>query len=188
MGESRELRSPCAGPPTMAELGSIPWEFVGFVQAPRMWRILMTGSRAIGLGLLFFAVLDGAAEATPRSSRARADATICNLHTATLRTIRRLHRLSYGPRVKRTQKARTILLDTKPRIGRGGSRGAPLHNAEAILNDTPAASIEQGRDHPPAFRPLGLINGSLHPLPADRLFSPKSPRAPPSRPDAPTSR
>jgi len=70
------------------------------------------------------------------------------------------------------------LSDATARLQRG-TRANLDDDDEAIQSDASAARIDADDRPVPALRPLGLLHGSVIPLPRLHTFSPRSPRGPP---------
>jgi hypothetical protein len=134
-----------------------------------------------GLALCLCAAVAGAAPGTWHEVRwhpAKAAAAVPSCGTSlTLRALQRQARSLAGPVARRSTTPHAGLRLPGPLLTRG-SHGRPSDEDAAIANDTLVARIED-EGVQPGLRALGLLVSSLDPLPASRVFSPRSSRGPP---------
>lgn len=101
----------------------------------------------------------------------------CSPHTPARHLVR--HPKSFGgPVAPLSKRAMAGLSDATARLQRG-TRANLDDDDEAIQSDASAARIDADDRPVPALRPLGLLHGSVIPLPRLHTFSPRSPRGPP---------
>ena len=97
----------------------------------------------------------------------------------TLRTLARQSNTGGGPLAHRAGSRPGVLHPARPLLKRGAL--APLDDDDAaIQNDAPVARSEGDENVRPALRPLGVLASSFYGLPTFDIFSPRSPRGPPS--------
>ena len=75
---------------------------------------------------------------------------------------------------------RTVLRDVAALLQRNGAKALSEADDDAIQNDPSAVGVEEGRQMPTAFEPLGLLVSSHFSLRSHQTFSRRSPRGPPS--------
>ena len=164
------LRGPCCGivkrVPTRSRIGSMR------LLSP----IVRMSMRAAPIFVLVLLVASSA-EASRRTRRTASPHT-CDVHTTTLRQLKRQPHTFGGPIAPPSQRLLVGLSDPMTRIARATATDDDDDGQATIQNDAPAAQIDA--DCPFAvLTPLGLLVGSIDPRPHTRAFSPKSPRGPP---------
>lgn len=136
-------------------------------------RFLMKAGSVVALWLLSASV--GYAAPGPRRAVV---GRACSPHTAPVRKLVRHPKSFGGPVAPPSKRAMAGLSDATARLQRG-TRANLDDDDEAIQSDASAARIDADDRPVPALRPLGLLHGSVIPLPRPHTFSPRSPRGPP---------
>jgi hypothetical protein len=119
------------------------------------------------------------ASAAPPTERLAAGGPVCELQTATLRKLTRLHR-SFGGPLKQAPPRQLLfgLTDPTARVRRG-TRTAFHGQQAAIQNDAPAARLDHHDGALPSLRPLERLGGAVDAHPRSRPCAPPEPRGPP---------
>ena len=74
----------------------------------------------------------------------------------------------------------TVLRDVAALLKRNHAKALSESDDDAIQNDPSAVGVEEGRQMPTAFEPLGILVSSHSSPRSHRTFSRRSPRGPPS--------
>jgi len=117
-----------------------------------------------------------------RTARHRHAGPICDPQTTTLQKLPHHPKSFGGPLKTLSYRALAGLIDTASQM-RGGTHADLDSDDAAIQNDAPAAQVDAEDCPIPQLRPLGVLIGSLDLRLYSRVFSPRSPRGPPMRPD-----
>jgi len=108
----------------------------------------------------------------PRPAPARAARLVCDPRVPSRRA---LARIAFPSATRRT-----VLRDVAALLQRNCAKALSEADEDAIQNDPSAVGVEEGRQMPTAFEPLGILAPSHSPLRSHRTFSRRSPRGPPS--------
>ena len=131
--------------------------------------------KASGLAVLWLLC---ASVATAAPAHHRGKARVCETHGARLKKLQPHPASVGGPVAPPSTRALAGLADPTLLL----KRGTPTNvddDVAAIQNDSPAARIDAGLRHAPAFAPIGVLARVEDRLPKLHRFSPRSPRGPP---------
>ena len=138
--------------------------------------VLMRASGAVALLVLCAAV----ASAAPASKRHAHVRRSCSLKAAYGRKLPRHPKTPVGPVARPSTHVLAGLMDLTALLKRGLRANLP-DDDEAIQNDAPAARIDSDGRPILALLPLGVLQGSFDRRLSTHVFSPRSPRGPPTR-------
>ena len=131
----------------------------------------------VGSGVVLWLLSASVADAAPGPRRALVGRA-CSPHAAPVRKLVRQTKSFGGPVALPSKRAMAGLSDATARLRRS-TRANLTDDDEAIQSGASAARIDADDRPVPALRPLGVLHGSIVPLPLLHAFSPRSPRGPP---------
>jgi len=138
------------------------------------FRFLMKAGSVAALWLLSVS----AGYATPGPAR-NIVGRACSPKAAPVRKLMRQSKSAGGPVALPSKRAMAGLSDVTAHLKRGTRATFSSDDDEAIQSDASAARIDADDRAVPALRPLGVLPGSIVPLPRIHTFSPRAPRGPP---------